>query len=189
MINKLLKELRVPIKYLFLLFSVMSFNKMFAQKLIPMDAGSKVHFVIKNFAIKTGGDFTGLKGNIFFDDNNIVASNFNITVEAASVDTDNGTRDGHLKKPEYFDVNKYPTVHLVSIKIEKIDKPATYLFNGNLTIKNITKPVRFLFTASKLNGGNLFVGNFEINRRDFNIGGSSFSLSDDVKIAISVFAK
>ena len=38
----------------------------YGQKYTPTDAGSKVHFVIKNFGIRTGGDFTGLKGSIVF---------------------------------------------------------------------------------------------------------------------------
>ncbi len=37
-----------------------------AQRYLPGDAGSKVHFTIKNFGIKTGGELTGLKGEIFF---------------------------------------------------------------------------------------------------------------------------
>ena len=157
--------------------------------LVPADAGSKVHFVIKNFAINTGGDFTGLKGSIKFNAGDVATSVFNVTVEAASVDTDNGKRDGHLKKPEYFDVAKYPTIHIVSSKITKTATEGTYLFAGNLTIKGVTKPVQFQFTVKKSNEGYLFAGEFEINRRDFNVGGGTFSLADNAKISLSVFAK
>ena len=70
----------------------------------PVDADSKVHFVIKNFGIKTGGDFTGLKGTIKFDPVNFSTSVFDVTVEATTIDTDNSSRDGHLRKSDYFDV-------------------------------------------------------------------------------------
>ena len=70
--------------------------------------GSKVHFTIKNFGIKTGGDLSGLKGEIYFFTTDLAACRFNVTVDASTVDTDNGSRDDHLKGSEYFDVEKFP---------------------------------------------------------------------------------
>ena len=161
-----------------------------AQKtLTPTDEGSKVHFVIKNFGIKTGGDLSGLKGSIKFDLSNIAVWAFDVTVESSTIDTDNDSRDGHLKKSEYFDVKKYPTIHIVSSKIQTTDKAGVYLFTGNLTIKAVTKAIQFPFKVNKSNEGYLFTGAFEINRRDFGVGSSSVSLADNLKVALSVFAK
>jgi polyisoprenoid-binding protein YceI len=154
-----------------------------------MDEGSRVHFVIKNFGFKTGGDFKGLKGTIKFDPGNLPGCSFNATVDASTIDTDNGTRDRHLKKDEYFDVAKHPVIGMVSTKIEATGKPGIYMFTGNLTIKGITKPVKFSFNASNNNNGYLFTGEFGINRRDFNIGGSSISMADNLKVSLSIFAK
>ncbi len=165
-------------------------NFLFAQgKLAPTDAGSKVHFIIKNFGISVGGDFTGLKGFIQFDATNATAAVINVTADAATVNTDNNKRDGHLKKDDYFDVAKYPTIHIVSSKIEKGSSINAYLFTGNLTIKGVTKPLNFPFTAIKSATGYLFAGNFEIARRDFNVGGGTFPLSDNVKVSLSIAAK
>ena len=47
-----------------------------AQKYTPGDAGSKVHFTIKNFGIKTGGDLGGLKGEIYFFKTDLAACRF-----------------------------------------------------------------------------------------------------------------
>ncbi len=157
--------------------------------LTPTDVGSKVHFVIKNFGLKTGGDLTGLKGSIKFDPKNISVWAFDVTVDASTIDTDNSSRDGHLKKAEYFDVAKYATIHIVSTKILATDKPGNYLLNANLTIKGITKTVSFPFKVNNINNGFLFTGEFPINRRDFNVGGSSVSLSDNLKVVLSIFAK
>ena len=169
---------------------IFSVNLLFAQKILtPTDAGSKVHFVIKNFGIKTGGDFTGLKGSIKFDLATIASWSFDVTVDAATINTDNDSRDGHLKKSEYFDVKKYSAIHIVSSKIQTTDKPGIYLFTGNLTIKGITKPIQFPFKVNKSNDGYLFTGNFDINRRDFGVGSSSVSLADNLKVSLSVFAK
>lgn len=154
---------------------------------LPSDAGSKVHFTIKNFGISTGGDFKGLKGAIHFDPSNPASADFSVTVDAATVNTDNSTRDNHLRKEEYFDVAKHPTLNFKSIKITAAAN-GMYSVSGNLTIKGITKPVQFLFTAVNKTGGTLFEGSFEINRRDFKVGGNSFVLGDKVKVQLSIFA-
>ena len=165
-------------------------NFVIAQKtLIPTDQGSKMHFVIKNFGIKTGGDLSGLNGTIKFDQGNIALWSFDVTVKANTIDTDNDTRDGHLRKSEYFDAAKYPDIHMISSKITATEKPGIYLFIGNLTIKGVTKPVQFPFKVNKANEGFIFSGDFNINRRDFGVGGSSVSLSDNLKVSLSIFAK
>ncbi len=170
-----------------LLFSM---NLLYAQMILtPTDEGSKVHFVIKNFGIKTGGDLTGLKGAIKLDPKNMSVWAFDVTVDATTIDTDNGSRDGHLKKTEYFDVAKYPTIHILSTKISATSNPGIYLLNANLTIKGVTKSVSFNFKVNNLNNGYLFTGEFPMNRRDFRVGGNSVSLSDNLNVSLSIFAK
>ena len=160
-----------------------------AQIYLPSDDGSKLHFVIKNIGINTGGDITGIKGKILFDAKNTNKCFFDVSVEVKTLDTDNEKRDNHLKKEEYFGIAKYPTIRLVSSKIEAGADLKHFIFKGNLTIKNITKPIAFPFTAEGKTGGALFVGSFEINRVDFGVGKESFALSNKVKITLSAFAK
>lgn len=160
-----------------------------AQNYSPTDDGSKLHFVIKNLGINTGGDISGLKGKIIFDAKNTSKCFFDVTAAVKTIDTDNGKRDEHLKKEEYFDVATYPVIHLVSTKIEPGADLKHFIFKGNLTIKNITKPISFPFTAQGKSGGALFVGFFEINRVDFGVGKQSFSLSNKIKVTLNAFAK
>lgn len=155
----------------------------------PVDAGSKVHFVIKNFAIKTGGDFSGIKGAINFDPAKLAASSINVSVDAATIDTDSEMRDDHLKQDEYFDVAKYPTINFKSTKITPSSVAGRYFMFGNLTIKGTTKPVEFGFSATPKDGGYLFEGEFEIDRLDYKVGDKSVSLQDNVKISLKVLAK
>jgi polyisoprenoid-binding protein YceI len=157
--------------------------------LTPVDADSRVHFVIKNFGIRTGGDFRGLRGNIKFYPANLPASAFDVTVEAGTIDTDNESRDEHLRKAEYFDVAAFKTIQFKSTKITLSSVAGRYFLFGNLTIKGVTKPVQFGFGAVPKNGGYVFDGEFKINRRDFGVGGSSVSLSDNLTVTLSVFAK
>lgn len=157
--------------------------------LTPVDADSKVHFVIKNFGIKTGGDFKGLKGNIKFYPANPAASVFDVTVDAGTIDTDNESRDEHLKKADFFDVNTYKTIQFTSTKVTFSKVAGRFYMFGNLTIKGVTKPVEFGFAATPKNGGYVFDGEFKINRRDFGVGESSISMSDNLTVSLSVFAK
>ena len=160
-----------------------------AQNFLPTDDGSKLHFAIKNFGINTGGDITGIKGKIIFDAKNTAKCFIDVTVAVKTIDTDNGKRDEHLRKEEYFNAPTYPVIHLVSTKIEPGTDLKNFIFKGNLTIKNITKPISFLFSAEGKPGGALFVGSFDINRIDFGVGKESFSLANKVKITLSAFAK
>jgi polyisoprenoid-binding protein YceI len=161
----------------------------YAQKYTPIDSESKVHFVIKNFGIKIGGDFTDLKGSIIFDPNTLSTGLFNLSVNSNTINTDNNTRDKHLRKEEYFYVEKYPLLSFVSTKITKSALAGEFNLHGNLTIKGVTKNIEFGFKASPTASGYNFKGEFEINRRDFGVGGSSLSLSDNLKISINIFAK
>lgn len=167
------------------------FNTVIAtgQTYSPTDAGSKVRFVIKNFGINTGGTFEGLSGTVTFDPAKLASCSFDVSVDSKSVDTDMEARDNHLRKEEYFDVEKYPKITFKSSRISATNK-AQYLYVfGTITIKGVSKEVEFPFTYTSKDGGYLFEGNFKLNRRDFNVGGKSFSMSDELSVELSVFAK
>ena len=178
-------------KSIILLAGILFFSvPIFAQTTYTaVDDASRVHFVIRNFGIKTGGDFTGLKGTIKFDPAKYSSSSFDVTVDASTIDTDNSTRDGHLKKAEYFDVATYKTLQFKSTKIVQSSAAGRFYMYGDLTIKGVTKPVEFGFGATPKDGGDVFDGSFEINRRDFGVGGGSISLSDNLTVSLAVFAK
>jgi len=161
----------------------------FGQNYTPTDAGSKVRFVIKNFGINTGGTFEGLAGSIIFDPANLAGASFNVSVDAKSVDTDVEARDNHLRKEEYFDVEKYPKLSFRSTKITTTNKEGYLFMFGVITIKNISKEISFPFKQTSKDGGILFEGEFKLNRRDFGVGGKSFSMSDELNVELSIFAK
>jgi polyisoprenoid-binding protein YceI len=159
---------------------VMSFT---SSDLKPVDASEAVTFAIKNFGINTNGEFKGLKGTIKWDPSNPSASIFNVTVDANTINTDIDMRDSHLRKEEYFNTEKYPTINFVSTAVTANN------VTGNLTIKGVTKQISFPFTVKPSAGGYLFEGSFEINRKDFGVGGSSVSLSNNVTVNLKVQAK
>jgi polyisoprenoid-binding protein YceI len=152
----------------------------------PVDQGSSIKFKVKNFGFNSGGGFSGLKGTIDFDPEKPGDSKFDVTIEANSVNTENESRDNHLREETYFDVKNYPRIHFVSIKIA--GKGGNFTVTGNLTIKKTTKEISFPFTISQEKDGYLFKGDFNINRKEFGIGGSS-TISDNVDVILTVHAQ
>ncbi|MBC7936197.1 MAG: YceI family protein [Rhizobacter sp.] len=164
------------------------FNTM-AQGYIPKDEKQAVSFVIKNFGLTVNGSFPGLLGSITFNPSNVTASLFNVTVDASSISTGNNSRDGHLKKEEYFNTAIFKKISLVSSQITNGAVQGSYLFDGVLSIKGTKKSISFPFTAMPTTEGYLFNGSFKINRRDFKVGGSSLVLSDNLTVLLRVQAK
>jgi polyisoprenoid-binding protein YceI len=164
-------------------------NLLFGQSYTVSDEGSKVRFVIKNFGVKTGGNFAGLKGTVVFNPKALATSQMEVSINANTVDTDNDARDKHLKKDEYFGVEKFPLITFTSTKITESTVAGRYFVVGNLTIKGVTKSIQFGFSATPSATGNVFNGEFEINRRDFGVGGNSVSMSDKLKVILSISAK
>ncbi|MEP6846924.1 MAG: YceI family protein [Panacibacter sp.] len=160
----------------------------FAQNLVPNDAGSSIKFSIKNFGITVNGSFKGLKGNITFDPQIPGNSLINLSVDAGTVNTGIDSRDSHLKKEDYFNVNKFPLITFLSTKVSATGKEGIFNINGNISIKGTTKNISFPFTATTQQGGYLLKGTFKLNRRDFSVGSGSLILSDNLDVSFSVYA-
>lgn len=159
-----------------------------AQQYKPADQGSAINFEIKNFGFNTKGTFSGLEGTITWDPKDLGKAAFDVSIASATVNTDNNMRDEHLKKDSYFDVEKYPRIRLVSTSITGPDKSGHYTFNGKLTIKSTTKDVSFPFIATPMGDDYIFKGDFTINRKDFDVGGSS-TISNGLTVSLTVLAK
>jgi polyisoprenoid-binding protein YceI len=154
---------------------------------IPSDNGSTVKFRIKNLGVNVGGSFTGLQGRIQFDPADPAAATIEATVDVNSINTGIDLRDDHLRSDDYFDAKNFPKIRFVSTKVSG-GRSGEYKVTGNLTIKDVTKEISFPFTATPQNGGYIFAGEFKINRRDYKVGGSSVTLSDNLTVLLSVYA-
>jgi polyisoprenoid-binding protein YceI len=152
----------------------------------PADNEGAVTFTIKNFGINTKGSFRGLQGSINWDAANPSASSFNVSADAKTINTSIDARDKELKEEAYFNADKYPVITFTSTQITGSN--GNYHVTGNLSMKGITKTISFPFTVTSSGGGYLFKGEFTINRLDYNIGGNSMVLSDNVDVNLNVQA-
>lgn len=145
---------------------------------------STVTFAIKNLGINTGGTISGLSANIKFDPANLAASTIEASVDVNTINTDNTLRDDHLKGGDFFDAGHYPTINLKSVSL-KHKSGNNYSGKFNLTIKNKTKLVEMPFTCTDKGNTIEFSGSIKLNRLDFGVGESSFTLSDQVTVTVS----
>lgn len=172
-------------KLLPLLLFVFFAGSVFSQVKQQTVSKSSVIFHIKNLGITIDGTFAGLKADIRFDPANLQESKIEASVETNTIDTDNGTRNDHLKSDSYFDVAKYPQI---TMKSESFKHRSGNNYTGifNLTIKNVTRTVEMPFTYVEAGNSASFKGNLQIKRTDYGVGSKSMVMSNDVKIDIDV---
>lgn len=163
-------------------------NTVLAQQYKPTDQGSAITFEIKNFGFNTKGSFSGLEGTITWNPKEPAKAAFDVSIGSATINTDNSMRDDHLRKESYFDVEKYPRIRMVSSSITGPDRTGAYTFNGKLTIKSTTKDIEFKFMAAATGDDYSFKGDFTIDRKDFDVGGSS-TIANNLKVSLTVLAK
>jgi len=126
---------------------------------------SLVNFSIKNMKVRTvKGTFTGMKGEIRFDENDLDKASFKVSVDAATVNTDNKKRDDHLRNEDFFHVEEYPQISFESTSIELTS--SGFNTKGLLTMHGVTREVKIPFSFSD----NQFVGTLDVNRFDYKIG-------------------
>jgi polyisoprenoid-binding protein YceI len=102
---------------------------------------STIAFSVRHMVVsKTRGRFNKWSGQLHFDAQNPAASSVAVDIDPASLDTADAQRDAHLRSPDFFDVEKYPTASFRSTKVEVAGKDR-YRVAGDLTVHGITQPV------------------------------------------------
>jgi polyisoprenoid-binding protein YceI len=102
---------------------------------------SSLQFKVRHLMVSNvKGDFTKATGVVTIDDKDINNLKVELTIDAASVNTDHAKRDEHLRGQDFFDVAKYPTITFVSKKVIKAG-PDRLNVVGDLTIHGVTREV------------------------------------------------
>lgn len=164
---------------------------------------SLVGFNIRHWFSRTPGRFKDFSGTIMLDEKNMAASSVDVTIQAASINTEHERRDADLRGPNFFNTDTFPTLTFKSNKVvQGPDK--SLLVYGDLTIRGITKPVTLQTTLMGIGDIGMTgrparrIAGFEakttVNRKDFGIvwnrvldqGGTM--LGDDVDITLQIEA-
>ena len=144
---------------------------------------SAITFKTKNMGIGVDGTMAGLQADVQFNAANLSSSTIGASVDANTINTDNSSRDDHLKGEDFFDVSHYPKITIKSVSF-KHKSGNNYTGQFNLTIKGKTKLIEIPFTFSEKDNTQAFKGSFKLNRLDFGIGDGSMILSDEVTVNI-----
>ena len=128
------------------------------------------HMMISN----VHGQFHNVTGTVNFDEAQPTRSSVDVQIEAASIDTNDERRDGHLKSPDFLDAENHPYITFVSKRIEVVDEDHGRIY-GDLTIRGVTREV---VLATEYNGqakgpyGSQsagFTATTKLNRKDFGL--------------------
>lgn len=167
---------------------------LFAAEAYTVDAAhTTVGFSVRHMGISNvKGTFPKVSGTLMLDEKKIDKSSVDITIDAASVNTNNEKRDAHLQGPDFFDVAKFPTVTFKSKTVEKTD--TGYRVSGDLTMKGVTKAVSIPFTLVGPKEHPMMPvslvgveGVLTVNRRDYHIDyGMAAMVGDEVTIDLQV---
>lgn len=117
------------------------------------------------------GRFNRFDGTFSYDEKNPPASKVKVTVDTASVDTNNAERDKHLKGEKFFEVKKYPEAVFVSRAYEP-KGDGTAVLKGDFTLHGVTRPMEI--KVRQVGAGKDPWGGF---RRGFE-GSAKFALND-----------
>ena len=136
---------------------------------------SRVGFVARHAMVtKVRGAFNDVTGHGHFDADHPSASHLEVVIRAASIDTRNADRDGHLRGNDFFDMERYPEITFVSTSVRRTGENE-YDVTGDLTNKGVTKSITVPF---ELSGpavdpfGNTRVGlegSVVVNRKDWGV--------------------
>jgi polyisoprenoid-binding protein YceI len=160
---------------------------------------SDVEFQVRHLLSKVRGRFADFGGTIDFDAERPEASVVRVTIQAASIDTNEPKRDAHLKSDDFFAVDTFPTLSFVSTGVTS-KRDGQYVVEGDLTIRDVTKRILLPATylgAAKDPWGNqklAFEAEITINRKDFGLNWNAaletggFLVGDEVKVSLSIQA-
>jgi polyisoprenoid-binding protein YceI len=158
---------------------------------------STVEFRVAHMLVsKTTGHFTDYQGFIDMDAESGTVKTIEGTIKAASVNTNHVKRDAHLRNPDFFDVEKYPTI---TYKMKSYKKSAEgYQVVGELTLHGVTKDIT---VTGNFNGvatdpwGNIrsgFTAEGKLNRKDFGmvwnktLDSGGLVVGDEVSIKLDI---
>ncbi len=162
-------------------------------------AHTTAEFIVRHLMItKVRGRFGAVSGSIELEAGRAVPTSVQATIDATSIDTREPQRDTHLKSPDFFEVEKYPTLEFASTRIE--GEGGSFTIHGDLTIHGVTREVALKAefegrTADPWGGQRIgYSASATINRKDFGLAWNAaletggVMVGDEVRIELEVQA-
>jgi polyisoprenoid-binding protein YceI len=151
---------------------------------------STVKFFVKA-SVALEGTFEKWDATLTFTSTDVTTGVLDIKIQAASVNTGSGMKDGKLKSKDFFDVEKDPVITFKSTKIVQTG-PNTFDVPGNFTIRGVSKPETLTLTVSGVGTGSGEIkGTMAFDRKDYgmNSGIPFIKIADRVEVTVALKGK
>jgi polyisoprenoid-binding protein YceI len=153
---------------------------------------AKIEFIGAKVTGKHDGGFRNFSGSISLAPTGPQASRITLDIDMTSIWADNEKLTGHLKSPDFFEVEKYPKATFTSTQIVPAPEGGSkYVVTGNLEMHGVTKAITFPATIDIAPGQVTANAEFALNRKDFNVsypGMPDDLIRDDVLLKLAVNA-
>lgn len=169
------------------LMAAYGFAALAAEKIALTGENTKIEFTGFKKEGKHDGGFKKLTGTATLEGTDLNKAKLEVTIETASLWSDNEKLTEHLKNPDFFDVKTNPTSKFVSSKIEK--KGDGYVITGTLTLNGKSGDITFPAKLSVDNGTLKLSAEFKIDRTKFGMSYGKGKIDDEVAIRLKVEAK
>ena len=152
---------------------------------------SKITFYVKA-SVALNGTFEKWDAALTFTSPDVTVGVLDIKIQAASVTTGSGMKDGKLKSKDFFDVEQDPLITFHSDKIVQTG-PMSFDLPGTFTIRGVSKPETLTFTVSgtKGSGSGEVKGTMAFDRKDYgmNKGIPLVKIADRVEVTVNLKVK
>jgi polyisoprenoid-binding protein YceI len=150
---------------------------------------SEITFRATSRLMNAEGHFGRFSGDVVADPAGPTGARISLTIDAASLDTGIEMRDKHLRSPDFFDIERFPTIAFQSVSVESAGRRATVM--GRLTLHGVTReiavPVDVQITETAL----VASGEFIVNRGEYAMNYNSFlnPIGNEVRVAFTFRAR
>ena len=153
--------------------------------------GSKISFYIKS-SVALEGTFDKWDAPLTFTSTDVSTGVLDIKIQAASVNTGSGMKDGKIKGKDFFNVDEDPLITFHSDKIVQTG-PTTFDMPGTFTIRGVSKPETLTFTLNGVKGSGTgeIKGTMAFDRKDYgmNKGIPFVKIADRVEVTVNLTGK
>src|SRR5277367_1235087 len=153
-------------------------------------ADSSVKFNV-SASVTIAGTFDKWDATLIFTSPELSTGVLDVKIQADSVNSGSGMKDGKLKGKDFFDVKENPLITFHSTKVTQTG-PNTVDFDGNFTIRGVSKPEKLTFTITgKGTGAGEITGTMAFDRKDYgmNKGIPFVTIADRVEVIVDLKGK
>jgi polyisoprenoid-binding protein YceI len=139
-------------------------------------------------SVSIAGTFDKWDASVTLTSPELTSAVLDVKIQADSVNTGSGFKDGKLKGKDFFDVKQDPLITFHSTKATQTG-PDTVEFDGNFTIRGVTKPEKLTFVVTgKGTGSGSIAGTMAFDRKEFgmNSGIPFIRIADRVEVSVDL---